>query len=38
MNETVLRQHIEELLALNNTSAARHNSTGSRVAMAKKEP
>ena len=35
MNDDALRQHIEELLALNNTSAARH-SSASRVAMAKK--
>ena len=35
MNDDALRQHIEELLALNNTSAARH-SPASRVAMAKK--
>jgi thiol-disulfide isomerase/thioredoxin len=36
MNDDALRQHIEELLASNNTSAARHNSASSRVAMAKK--
>lgn len=36
MNDDALRQHIEELLALNNTSAARHSSASSRVAMAKK--
>ena len=35
MNDDALRQHIEELLALNSASAARHTST-SRVAMAKK--
>jgi thiol-disulfide isomerase/thioredoxin len=36
MNDDALRQHIEELLALNNTSAARHNAATSRLAMAKK--
>jgi len=35
MNEDAIRQHIEELLALN-TSASKHGSTGSKVAMAKK--
>ena len=36
MNDDAVRQHIEELLALNNTSAARHSSATARVAMAKK--
>jgi thiol-disulfide isomerase/thioredoxin len=36
MNDDALRQHIEELLALSDTSAARHSSATSRVAMAKK--
>ncbi|HTU45831.1 MAG TPA: TlpA disulfide reductase family protein [Bryobacteraceae bacterium] len=35
MSEDAIRQHIEELLALN-TSASKHGSTGSKVAMAKK--
>lgn len=35
MKEDAIRQHIEELLALN-TSASKHSSTGSKVAMAKK--
>ena len=38
MAEDAIRQHIEELLALNNNSASRHNATNSRVAMAKKTP
>jgi thiol-disulfide isomerase/thioredoxin len=36
MNEDAIRQHIEELLALNNTSAAKHSSAGQKVALAKK--
>jgi thiol-disulfide isomerase/thioredoxin len=36
MNDNALRQHIEELLALPNTSAARRSSATSKVAMAKK--
>lgn len=37
MNDSAIRQHIEELLALNSPSAARR-SGASRVALAKKEP
>lgn len=36
MNDDALRQHIEELLALNNSSAARRSSAGPHVAMASK--
>lgn len=35
MNESALRQHIEELLSLGNNSASRRTSSGSRMAMAK---
>ena len=36
MKEDAIRQHIEELLALNNASASKRGATGSKVAMAKK--
>jgi len=36
MSEDAIRQHIEELLALGSTSASKHSSAGSKVAMAKK--
>ena len=36
MKEDAIQQHIEELLALNSTSASKRSSAGSKVAMAKK--
>ena len=36
MNDDAIRQHIEELLALGNTSASKHASAASKVAMTKK--
>lgn len=36
MAEDAIRQHIEELLALNNNSASKHGAASSKVAMAKK--
>lgn len=38
MNDDAIRQHIEELLALNGNSASRHSPANSKVAMAKKTP
>jgi hypothetical protein len=36
MKEDAIRQHIEELLGSGSTSASRHTTTNSRMAMAKK--